>query len=91
MNIEFVRQALAKIGNPNVLVNMISKRVRQLNSSGSASRPLVSDASGMSIPDIALREIVEEKMSFDMPLSTEVLVGAGASSGGRKRRKSAAA
>jgi DNA-directed RNA polymerase subunit omega len=91
MNIEFVKQALAKIGNPNILVNMISKRVRQLNSSGSVSRPLVADASGLSAPDIALREIIEDKMSFEMPLSTEVLVGAPAGGGGKRRRKSAAA
>ena len=31
MNPEFVKQALEKVGNLNVLVNLISRRVRQLN------------------------------------------------------------
>jgi len=87
MNVALFKLAMAKVGNPNILVNMVSKRVRQLNSTGSSSRPLVADASGKSAPDIALQEIAEDKMSFEMPLSPEVLVGAGASSGGKKRRK----
>jgi DNA-directed RNA polymerase subunit omega len=68
LNTELCRQALAKVPNPNVLVNLISRRVRQLNSGGGAmSRPLVSDTVGMGSADIALKEIVEGKMGFDMP------------------------
>lgn len=91
MNVELFKQALAKVGNPNILVNLVSKRVRQLNSTGSTSRPLVADTANMSAMDIALREIVEDKMSYELPLSTEVLVGAPAAGSGRKRRKSATA
>lgn len=87
MNIELFKQALLKVKNPHVLVNVVSKRVRQLNSSGSISRPLVLDAANMSTVDIALREIVEDKMGFDLPVSTEVLV-AGATRT-KKRRKAA--
>ena len=75
MNSELCRLALVKVGNPNVLVNLISKRVRQLNSSGSISRPLIQDTIGLGAADIALKEIVDEKMSFDLPLSTEALLG----------------
>jgi DNA-directed RNA polymerase subunit K/omega len=34
MNVELTRKALEKVGNPHVLVNIISRRVRQLNSGG---------------------------------------------------------
>ncbi|HMJ64676.1 MAG TPA: DNA-directed RNA polymerase subunit omega [Candidatus Binatia bacterium] len=68
MNSEFCRQALAKVGNPNVLVNLVSRRVRQLNSGGgSLSRPLIADTAGLGVADIALREIIEDKISFDLP------------------------
>ena len=42
LNAELTKKALEKVGNPNVLVNLISRRVRQLNSgAGAMSRPLV--------------------------------------------------
>lgn len=68
MNPELAKQALAKVGNPNVLVNLISRRVRQLNSGGGASsRPLVSDTGNMGLADIALTELIHEKIGFEMP------------------------
>ena len=68
MNSEYVRQALVIVGNPNVLVNVVSRRVRQLNSvGGSISRPLVANAENMAASDIALLEIIEGKMGWEMP------------------------
>ncbi len=68
MNSELCKQALVKVSNPNVLVNLISRRVRQLNSGGGAmSRPLVTETAGMGAADIALKEIIEDKISFEMP------------------------
>ncbi len=68
MNSELCRQALVKVGNPNVLVNLVSRRVRQLNSGGGAlSRPLIADTAGLGVADIALREIIDDKISFDLP------------------------
>jgi DNA-directed RNA polymerase subunit omega len=68
VNAELCKQALAKVVNPNVLVNLVSRRVRQLNSGGGgSSRPLISDAGNLGAADIALREIIEDKMSWDMP------------------------
>ncbi len=68
MNAELTKKALEKVGNPNVLVNLVSRRVRQLNSGGGAmSRPLVNDVGNLGAADIALREIIEEKIGFDMP------------------------
>lgn len=74
MNTEFAKKALEKVGNPNVLVNLISRRVRQLNSAGgSGSRPLISDTGNMGVADIALLEIIEGKMSFEMPETATLL------------------
>ena len=68
MNAEFVKKALEKVGNPNVLVNLISRRVRQLTSGGGKmSRPLVANTEHQGAADIALLEIVEDKMGFEMP------------------------
>jgi DNA-directed RNA polymerase subunit omega len=73
LNAELTKKALEKVGNPNVLVNLISRRVRQLNSgAGGLSRPLV-EPGQMGAADIALSEIIEEKMGFDMPEVTELV------------------
>ena len=73
MNSELCKQALAKVGNPNVLVNLISRRVRQLTSgAGAMSRPLVDDTNlGMS--DIALKEIIEGKIGWDLPEEIKIV------------------
>jgi hypothetical protein len=59
-----MKLALAKVGNPNILVNLVSRRVRQLTSGGGNSRPLVDQAGSLGAADIALLEIIEEKMAF---------------------------
>ncbi|HMO65743.1 MAG TPA: DNA-directed RNA polymerase subunit omega [Verrucomicrobiota bacterium] len=67
MKAELVKKALDKVGNPNLLVNLISRRVRQLSSGGgSMSRPLVLETAGLGFADIALTEIVEGKITFEM-------------------------
>ncbi len=63
MNSELAKKALEKVGNPNVLINLISRRVRQLNS---GSRPLLAETAGMGLADIALIELIEDKMGFEM-------------------------
>ena len=68
MNAEFVKKALEKVGNANILVNLISRRVRQLNSGGGTiSRPLVLSTGNLGLADIALLEIVEGKMGWEVP------------------------
>ena len=76
--------ALEKVGNPNVLVNLVSRRVRQLNTAGAAgSRPLVNAAPNVGAADIALLEIIEDKMGWEMlELAREELVSS------RKRKRS---
>ena len=73
MNAELAKKALEKVGNPNVLVNLISRRVRQLNSGGGKlGRPLLADTGNLGAADIALLEIVEGKMGFEMPELVEL-------------------
>jgi DNA-directed RNA polymerase subunit omega len=73
MNADLVRKALEKVPNPNVLVNLVSRRVRQLNrGGGGSSRPLVSDVANLGAADIALREIIEDKIGFDAPEFVEL-------------------
>ncbi len=73
MNAELTKKALEKVGNPNVLVNLISRRVRQLNAgAGALSRPLVSETGNLGVADIALLEIIEGKMGFEMPEVVEL-------------------
>jgi DNA-directed RNA polymerase subunit omega len=68
MNPELAKQALAKVGNPNVLVNLVSRRVRQLNAGGGGmGRPLITETGNLGLADIALLEIIQEKVGFDMP------------------------
>jgi DNA-directed RNA polymerase subunit omega len=71
MNAELQKKALEKVGNPNTLINVVSRRVRQLNmGSGGISRPLVLDAHTLGAGDIALREIIEEKIGWEHPEET---------------------
>ena len=59
---------MEKVGNPNVLVNLVSRRVRQLNSGGGGvGQPLIENAGVLGLADIALREIIEDKMGWDLP------------------------
>ena len=72
MNSELTKKALEKVGNPNVLINLVSRRVRQLNSgSGAISRPLI-EPGNMGVADIALTEIIEDKIGFEMPELVEL-------------------
>ncbi len=68
MNAELCKKALEKIGNPNVLVNLVSRRVRQLNAGGGGmGRPLVDAPASMGLADIVLREILEGKIDVELP------------------------
>jgi DNA-directed RNA polymerase subunit omega len=68
MNAELCKKAMEKVGNPNVLVNLISRRVRQLNAGGGGlGRPLIDNVGSLGLADIALREIIEDKIGWELP------------------------
>jgi DNA-directed RNA polymerase subunit omega len=71
MNSEYVKLALAKVGNPNTLVNLISRRVRQLNQGGGGGRPLIAETANMGAADVALLELIEDRMDFEISSATE--------------------
>lgn len=73
MNAALVKKALDKVLDPKSLVNLVSQRVRQLNfDGGGRGRPLVADTANLGAADIALREIIEDKMGWEMPEMQEL-------------------
>ena len=66
MRDDYLQAARAVIPDPYTLVNVVSRRVKQLRR---GSRPLVESLEKLLLEDIALREIAEGKISFE--LSTE--------------------
>jgi DNA-directed RNA polymerase subunit omega len=71
LNAELLKKALEQVGNPNILVNLVSRRVRQLSAGGgSLSRPLISETAGMGAADIALTELTEGKLGWEMAEET---------------------
>ncbi len=65
MNSELCKKALERIGNPNVMVNVISRRVRQLTGGGPGARPLVTDTAGLGAADVAMLELIEGKLDWE--------------------------
>lgn len=62
MRDDYIKDALKSINDPNVLINVVSRRVKQLKR---GNRPLVESLEKLSPEDIALREIIEGKISFE--------------------------
>jgi DNA-directed RNA polymerase subunit omega len=62
MNADLIKAASEVITNQQILVNMVSRRVRQLSL---GHRPLVEYAPGLREADIALTEIVNKKLTFE--------------------------
>ncbi len=63
MRNEYLQAARLKIDDPNILVNVVSLRVKQLRR---GSRALVESLEKLSLEDIALREIIEGKISYEL-------------------------
>src|SRR5439155_25560329 len=55
-------EAAQVIPNQQLLINVVSKRVRQL---GLGHRPLVETTQRMSLTDIALKEIIAGKLAYE--------------------------
>lgn len=63
MRDDYLQAALKVIDDPNVLVNVVSLRVKQLRR---GNRPLVVSLEKLSAEDTALREIAEGKISYEL-------------------------
>ena len=59
INVAWLDQASAIIGDPNLLIVLVSKRVRQLYDGAS---PLIQTLENLTPENIALREIIEGKI-----------------------------
>jgi|LauGreDrversion2_6_1035139.scaffolds.fasta_scaffold376312_1 DNA-directed RNA polymerase subunit omega len=61
MNSQIIDQASQVVPNKQLLINMVSKRVRQLMA---GSRPLIANPFNMGLADIALSEIAAGNVSI---------------------------
>lgn len=69
MRDDYLQNALKVIDDPNILINVVSRRVKQLRR---GYRPLVTSLEKLAPEDIALREIVEGKISYELAKPEEV-------------------
>lgn len=72
MTTQLLDEAMKVITNQQVLINVVSKRVRQLTQ---GHRPLVEVGPRIEFADVALREIIEGKISW-VALTEEEIVAA---------------
>jgi len=63
MRDEYLDKARRVITDPNILINVVSNRVKQLKR---GNRPLVESLEKLSPEDTALREIIEGKISHEL-------------------------
>jgi DNA-directed RNA polymerase subunit omega len=69
MRDDYLRNACAVIPDTTILINVVSRRVKQLRR---GYRPLVESLEKLAPEDIALREIVEGKISYELAKIEEV-------------------
>ena len=63
MREDYIKDALKVITDPNMLINVVSRRVKQLRR---GNRPLVESLEKLSAEDTALRAISEGKISYEI-------------------------
>jgi DNA-directed RNA polymerase subunit omega len=59
---EYLKEAIKIIPDTNALINVVSRRVKQLKR---GHRPLVESLEKLNPEDIALREVIEGKISYE--------------------------
>lgn len=62
MRNDYIQNAAEVIGDPYILVNVVSRRVKQLRR---GYRPLITSLEKLAPEDIALREIAERKITYE--------------------------
>ena len=61
MRDEYLKEAQSIVNDPNTLINMVSRRSKQLKH---GSKPLVESLEKLEPEDVALKEIIEWKISY---------------------------
>ena len=69
MRDDYLAAALKVIDDPNILVNVVSRRVKQLKR---GNRALVESLEKLSAEDTALREIIEGKISYELATAEDL-------------------
>jgi DNA-directed RNA polymerase subunit omega len=69
MRDDYLYSALKVIDDPNILVNVVSRRVKQLKR---GNRPLVESLEKLSAEDTALREVAEGKITYELATPEEL-------------------
>lgn len=69
MRDDYLQSALKVIEDPNILINVISLRVKQLRR---GNRALVESLEKLSPEDIALREVAERKIRYELATPEEL-------------------
>jgi DNA-directed RNA polymerase subunit omega len=70
MRDDYLQNALKVIDDPNVLVNLVSRRVKQLKR---GNRALIESLEKLLPEDTALREIAEGKITFELATPEEII------------------
>ncbi|MDX2108952.1 MAG: DNA-directed RNA polymerase subunit omega [Verrucomicrobiota bacterium] len=63
MRDDYLKEANKVITDPNILINVVSRRVKQLKF---GQKPLVESLERLSPEDIALREVIEGKITYEL-------------------------
>lgn len=87
MNAKLLSAASAVIPSPQMLVNVISRRVKQL---ARGHRPLIEFVPGMGLADVALTEVIDGKLTFESTLEDATVDAANVLEFPAKTRKKAA-
>ena len=61
MRDDYFKEALAIVGDPEVLVSMTAERVKMLRR---GNRPMIESAKTLSLVDVALREIADGRIKY---------------------------
>jgi DNA-directed RNA polymerase subunit omega len=60
---DYLKQAQQKISDPHILINVVSKRVKQLKD---GKKPTVSSLEKLELEDIALLEVIRGNISYEL-------------------------
>ncbi len=71
MRDDYLHAAQLVITDPNILINVVSRRAKQLKN---GYKPLIESLERLSAEDIALREVIEGKISYQLDEKEEAAV-----------------
>ncbi len=63
MRDDYLKKAQLVIKDPNILINVVSRRVKQLRA---GMKPLVESLERLDLEDLALREIIEGRIGYQV-------------------------